>query len=284
MTYTTSPSTLQLDMVRNNSRRWTSEEHQAFLSGLRLYGRNWEAIASMVPTRTVRQIRTHSQKYFVKIEQGKEFPDEPYVSQNEAAAGQAGAAAGAYLYDSQQQQQPQPQLTPQQNEQLQAGAGTSVAGVNEWMQATATLPPPHWGGGDGGGGGGSGGGGVGAGRRYPGLLIGRERQVVEMEAATAGPLEFGNYAGTGASFMMLPPVAPSGHGGRFDSRSISGSISRSPCSSFGFATGYPMCEVGQSCCGFTRVASPVAVSGASARFGGELVAPTQPVAPSIMMP
>ncbi|CAM9125613.1 unnamed protein product, partial [Hapterophycus canaliculatus] len=45
-----------------NKGRWTSEEHKAFLRGLQLFERNWEAVASLVPTRTVQQIRTHSQK------------------------------------------------------------------------------------------------------------------------------------------------------------------------------------------------------------------------------
>lgn len=43
---------------------------------MHLYDRNWEAVASLVPTRTVLQIRTHSQKYFTKMEKGEEFPGE----------------------------------------------------------------------------------------------------------------------------------------------------------------------------------------------------------------
>lgn len=48
--------------IRKNKGRWTHEEHEAFLRGLQLYERNWEAVAALVPTRTVLQIRTHSQK------------------------------------------------------------------------------------------------------------------------------------------------------------------------------------------------------------------------------
>ena len=62
--------------VRKNKGRWTHEEHLAFLRGLHLYDKTWEAIASLVPTRTVLQIRTHSQKYFSKIESGGVFPEE----------------------------------------------------------------------------------------------------------------------------------------------------------------------------------------------------------------
>jgi SHAQKYF class myb-like DNA-binding protein len=46
--------------------RWTKEEHTAFLDGLKLHGREWKKIASMIPTRTVVQIRTHAQKFFQK--------------------------------------------------------------------------------------------------------------------------------------------------------------------------------------------------------------------------
>mmetsp|Transcript_20709 Transcript_20709/g.34174 ORF Transcript_20709/g.34174 Transcript_20709/m.34174 type:complete len:471 (-) Transcript_20709:82-1494(-) len=62
-----------------NTGRWTKEEHETFLDGLNLYGKEWKKIAGMVSSRTVVQIRTHAQKYFQKIaktreSQGKEVP------------------------------------------------------------------------------------------------------------------------------------------------------------------------------------------------------------------
>lgn len=48
--------------------RWTQEEHQLFLKGLQLYNRQWRLIADLVKTRTVVQIRTHAQKYFMKMQ------------------------------------------------------------------------------------------------------------------------------------------------------------------------------------------------------------------------
>ena len=57
--------------------RWTKEEHDSFLIGLRDRGKDWEAIErDYVPTRSGTQIRTHAQKYFRKFEQGLPFPDE----------------------------------------------------------------------------------------------------------------------------------------------------------------------------------------------------------------
>ncbi|CAM9314426.1 unnamed protein product, partial [Scytosiphon promiscuus] len=85
--------------IRRNKGRWTSEEHEAFLLGLRLFKRdNWAAVAAVVPTRTVLQVRTHAQKYFNKVDRGEDFPEEPYPSQYDAEAGKSGVAAGAYLY------------------------------------------------------------------------------------------------------------------------------------------------------------------------------------------
>eukprot|EP00607_Mallomonas_marina_P010286 CAMPEP_0182417880 /NCGR_PEP_ID=MMETSP1167-20130531/2322_1 /TAXON_ID=2988 /ORGANISM="Mallomonas Sp, Strain CCMP3275" /LENGTH=470 /DNA_ID=CAMNT_0024591703 /DNA_START=32 /DNA_END=1444 /DNA_ORIENTATION=+ len=51
--------------------RWTDEEHELFLKGLRLYNRNWKKLAGLIKTRTTVQIRTHAQKYFGKL--GKVF-------------------------------------------------------------------------------------------------------------------------------------------------------------------------------------------------------------------
>lgn len=52
--------------------RWTKEEHEAFLVGLELYGKEWKKVAGKVKTRTVVQTRTHAQKYFQKVAKGGE--------------------------------------------------------------------------------------------------------------------------------------------------------------------------------------------------------------------
>lgn len=49
-----------------NTGRWTDEEHAAFEDGLRQYGTNWRAVQRLIPSRTLVQIRTHAQKYFLK--------------------------------------------------------------------------------------------------------------------------------------------------------------------------------------------------------------------------
>lgn len=50
-----------------SSGRWTLEEHEAFLAGLKVFGREWKKVAQRIPTRTSAQIRSHAQKYFAKL-------------------------------------------------------------------------------------------------------------------------------------------------------------------------------------------------------------------------
>lgn len=45
--------------------RWTKLEHENFLKGLREYGKDWKRIGALIQTRTVVQVRTHAQKYFL---------------------------------------------------------------------------------------------------------------------------------------------------------------------------------------------------------------------------
>ncbi|KAL7561243.1 hypothetical protein ACA910_004164 [Epithemia clementina (nom. ined.)] len=52
--------------------RWTDAEHQAFLKGLQLYGREWKKVASHIPTRTSAQVRSHAQKHFVKMQRDRD--------------------------------------------------------------------------------------------------------------------------------------------------------------------------------------------------------------------
>lgn len=48
--------------------RWTKEEHDKFVDGLKKYGKNWKLIEDFVDTRSGSQIRSHAQKFFSRIE------------------------------------------------------------------------------------------------------------------------------------------------------------------------------------------------------------------------
>ncbi|CAN0096335.1 unnamed protein product [Scytosiphon promiscuus] len=66
--------------VKENTGRWTYDEHRLFLRGLELHGKGWKKIASLIKTRTVVQIRTHAQKYFQKIAKAKQNGDHGEVA------------------------------------------------------------------------------------------------------------------------------------------------------------------------------------------------------------
>lgn len=47
--------------------RWTHAEHIKFLEGLSKYGKNWKKIEGFLKTRDGAQIRSHAQKFFMRM-------------------------------------------------------------------------------------------------------------------------------------------------------------------------------------------------------------------------
>lgn len=54
--------------VSKQRESWSPEEHRRFVEGVRLYKRDWKAIEKHVGTKSVIQIRSHAQKYFMKLQ------------------------------------------------------------------------------------------------------------------------------------------------------------------------------------------------------------------------
>jgi len=50
-----------------NEGKWTPEEHSRFLEALRVHGKDWDKIERHVETRNAKNIRSHAQKYLVKL-------------------------------------------------------------------------------------------------------------------------------------------------------------------------------------------------------------------------
>ena len=49
-----------------NAGQWTEQECNNFIRGLKTYGKNWKQVAVLVKTRSLPQIRSHAQKFFMK--------------------------------------------------------------------------------------------------------------------------------------------------------------------------------------------------------------------------
>jgi len=62
---------------KGQSRYWTAEEHQKFLEAIRKYGdKDVRSIAAYVGSRNATQVRTHGQKYYLRLEREKRKKDE----------------------------------------------------------------------------------------------------------------------------------------------------------------------------------------------------------------
>lgn len=69
------------------SRYWTQEEHEAFLEALERFGpKDVKAISAFVGTRNPTQVRTHAQKYFLRLDREKKKTDEVRKTQQESPA------------------------------------------------------------------------------------------------------------------------------------------------------------------------------------------------------
>jgi len=103
----------QKERKKPQSRYWTPDEHQRFLEALTKYGhKDVKAISMHVSTRNATQVRTHAQKYFLRLERerrkkcdddGKDKDHDLYNS------------SGDEMYNSDQSSSPIEELSPPTN-------------------------------------------------------------------------------------------------------------------------------------------------------------------------
>ncbi|KAL8541145.1 hypothetical protein ACS0TY_002424 [Phlomoides rotata] len=54
--------------ISKSRESWSEQEHDKFLEALQLFDRDWKKIEAFVGSKTVIQIRSHAQKYFLKVQ------------------------------------------------------------------------------------------------------------------------------------------------------------------------------------------------------------------------
>ena len=56
-----------LHNLKKKDGRWTEEEKNRFIQGIVLYGINWKKVKALIPTRRAVQVRSHAQKFYLRM-------------------------------------------------------------------------------------------------------------------------------------------------------------------------------------------------------------------------
>ena len=124
--------------------RWTREEHEAFLSALHQYGKEWKKVAAKVKTRTVVQTRTHAQKYFQKLSKAMSDKGEDTSSLDNMGMG---IGMGIGMTPEAKKAKRKKNLTKSRSHsttaaaQLMTNLSSGIPGIS--AQTSAAYPTPH---------------------------------------------------------------------------------------------------------------------------------------------
>ena len=78
-----------------NTKWWTENEHNKFLELFPELQRNWKLYTIHLPNRTVPQIRSHAQKYFLGVERDPEY--KMYSGVKKRKCGGSTSSSSAYV-------------------------------------------------------------------------------------------------------------------------------------------------------------------------------------------
>eukprot|EP00188_Purpureofilum_apyrenoidigerum_P004752 Plantae.Rhodophyta-Purpureofilum_apyrenoidigerum.ctg56037.p1 GENE.Plantae.Rhodophyta-Purpureofilum_apyrenoidigerum.ctg56037~~Plantae.Rhodophyta-Purpureofilum_apyrenoidigerum.ctg56037.p1 ORF type:complete len:163 (+),score=26.52 Plantae.Rhodophyta-Purpureofilum_apyrenoidigerum.ctg56037:36-491(+) len=89
-------STKASTSAKAQSRYWTQAEHERFLTALSIHGaKDVRAIADHVGTRNPTQVRTHAQKYFLRLAREKRRGDQGTTSSGSGTDNNTGHSSGS---------------------------------------------------------------------------------------------------------------------------------------------------------------------------------------------
>ena len=75
---------IEKNNIIHSDGRWNPEEHIRFIKGCLLFGNNWKKVEGYVQTRTSTQIRSHAQKFLIKLKKKYKINDTCFNNEKNA--------------------------------------------------------------------------------------------------------------------------------------------------------------------------------------------------------